>query len=484
MKRQGRTALRRRVPRRAKTPVALASTLLAAALTLSACGNSLESSGGDDSGGDNGGGGASTSASDGSTSGGSTASEQGSSDEGKQTTQTGTLTVWIMDGTNVNQEKYFNKINKAFEKKHPGVNVEVQFVPWTAAHDKFTTSVAGGKGPDVAEMGTTWTPEFAEAGGLADITDMVKSSGLLNKMVPGSLESAKYEGKYYAVPWYAGVRAIAYRKDWFNKLGIDPPKTWDDLVAAGETIKKKMPDVFPFAVAGDYQYELYPFIWNAGGEMVTQEKDGDWEVTIDEPEAVKGIKFFTGLLTEHHFSPKGAATWDATDVVKNFEIGKVAMTPLGQWEMATIYKDKPKLKGKVGTVPFPTPKAGQPSRSFLGGSNLVVWESSDMKKLAFEWIQAVSTPKAQLKWANDTRFFPTLKSVVSKPSWAKGPEMQAFVKQFKNGRVTPTTPEWGAVQGAKVIPNMVQSILTGQSSVDDAVDTAADEIEAKFSSGG
>ncbi len=454
-----------------KRTLTVGSLLLTTALTLTACGNSLENSGGDEGGG-------SSPAADQT----SSSASAGSTTEGT-TKQTGTLSVWIMDGTNVNQEKYFDRVNAKFEKKHPGVKVEVQFVPWTAAHDKFTTSVAGGKGPDVAEMGTTWTPEFAASGGLADITDLVTSSGIAKTMVPGSLQSTKYDGKFYGVPWYAGVRSIAYRKDWFNKLGIDPPHTWSELVAAGNTIKKKMPDVFPFAVAGIYTYELYPFIWNAGGQIAT-EQNGTWDVTLDQPKSVKGVKFFTSLMTKHHFSPPGAATWDATDVVKNFEIGKVAMTPLGQWEMATVYADKPKLKGKIGTVPFPTPEAGQPSQSFLGGSNLVVWKTSDKKQLAFEWIQAMSQPQVQLQWANDTRFFPTVKSVVGKPSWAKGQEMQAFIKQFKNGRSTPTTPAWGEVQGAKVVQNMVQSILTGQSSVEDAVDTATKEITAKFDSGG
>ena len=51
---------------------------------------------------------------------------------------------------------------------HPGTKIDIQFVPWAQAHDKFTTAIAGGKVPDVAEMGTTWTPEFADQGGLVE----------------------------------------------------------------------------------------------------------------------------------------------------------------------------------------------------------------------------------------------------------------------------------------------------------------------------
>ncbi|MGH3447470.1 MAG: extracellular solute-binding protein, partial [Nocardioidaceae bacterium] len=275
-----------------KRTLALTAAALSAVLALTSCGNSLDS-GSSDNGGDD--------SSDSSGSGGGDGSSLGGSSKG-------TLTVWIMDGTNTDQKSYFAALNKQFESQHKGVTVDVQFVPWTAAHDKFTTSVAGGKGPDVAEMGTTWNPEFAEAGGLTDLTTQMKKSGVAESMVPGSLTSTKYDGKYYGVPWYAGVRSIVYRKDWFTKLGIEPPHTWDDLVSAGNTIKQKMPDVYPFAVAGDYEYEVYPFLWGAGGDIAT-ESDGKWTATIDQPKALEGIKFFTGLLTEHHFSPKGAATW-------------------------------------------------------------------------------------------------------------------------------------------------------------------------------
>lgn len=445
-----------------KRRLAVTAAVLTVGVTLAGCGNSISSSSGESS----------------APSGGSSGGAGGLGGSSK-----GTLDVWIMDGTNVDQEKYFQAVNKKFEAEHPGVKVNVQFVPWTAAHDKFTTSVAGGKGPDVAEMGTTWNPEFAEAGALADLTGPMESSGVKDSMVPGSLQSTMYQDKYYGVPWYAGVRAIAYRKDWFDKLGLQPPKTWDDLVKVGNTIKQKMPDVQPFAVAGDYEYELYPFIWGAGGTVAKQEGDR-WVGTINQPKAVKGIEFLTGLVTEHQFSPKGAATWNATNVVKNFELGRVAMTPLGQWEIATIYKDKPKLEGKVGTIVFPTPTAGQESQSFLGGSNLVVWNSSDMKQMAWEWTTFMSSEENQLQWANDTRFFPTVKSVVNEPDWASSPEMEAFITQFKQGRNVPSAPQWGAVQGDKVIPNMVQSILTGQASVQEAADQANDEIEAKLNSGG
>ena len=76
----------------------------------------------------------------------------------------GEVTTWIMDPGSPKLQEVFKGYAKDFQAKHPGTKVNIEFVPWAQAHDKFTTAIAGGKVPDVAEMGTTWTPEFADQG--------------------------------------------------------------------------------------------------------------------------------------------------------------------------------------------------------------------------------------------------------------------------------------------------------------------------------
>ena len=76
----------------------------------------------------------------------------------------GTVTTWIMDPGSPKLQSVLNGYAQTFEAKNSGVDVKIEFVPWAQAHDKFTTAIAGGKVPDVAEMGTTWTPEFADHG--------------------------------------------------------------------------------------------------------------------------------------------------------------------------------------------------------------------------------------------------------------------------------------------------------------------------------
>ena len=122
-----------------------------------------------------------------------------------------------------------------FEAKNPGTKVAIQFVPWAQAHDKFVTAIAGGKVPDVAEMGTTWTPEFADQGGLVEQAKIGEG-----EYVSSLVDAATLNDKVYGKPWYAGARALIYRKDLLEKAGVEPPTTWDDVKAAAKAIESKV----------------------------------------------------------------------------------------------------------------------------------------------------------------------------------------------------------------------------------------------------
>ncbi len=247
----------------------------------------------------------------------------------------------------------------------------MQFVPWAEAHDKFVNSIAGGTSPDVAEVGTTWTPEFADAGALADLSDAVDSAGLDSDLVPGLAEAGTVDGELYGMPWYAGVRSVVYRTDVFEKAGVKPPTTWDELVSVGDTLKAKDPKMITFPVPGDSEYGVYPFIWGNKGAIA--EQDGDsWKSEIDSDAAQKGIEFYTDLALKHGFSSPAATTWDEADLSDAFSRGDVAMMIAGSWTPGALVQANPDLKGKIGAFPIPGPEGGV-SPSFLGGSHLSVF---------------------------------------------------------------------------------------------------------------
>jgi N,N'-diacetylchitobiose transport system substrate-binding protein len=409
-------------------------------------------------------------------SGSSTSSPSASSSGGSYAGQT--LTVWIMEGTNPDMTPFFKDVSATFLKE-TGAKLDVQIQPWKGAHDKFTTAIAGGTTPDVAEVGTTWTPEFADAGALIDLTDRVKQAGLTDDLVPGLVEAGTLDGKLYGMPWYSGVRAFIYRTDLFQQAGLSVPTNWTELKDTAVALKKAYPDVTAFPIAGDSTYAAMPFIWGAGGEIATLEGK-KWVSGLDSAKSRAGLEYYSSLASKDGVSTAAAATWTEEDTLKAFEQGSAAMIISGSWTPKLITTDAPDLAGKIGAFPIPGQDGGI-SGSFLGGSHLGIFTASKKQDLAWEFVKLMTTGEYAQRWADETNYFPGQTSLLDKVIAANDPLVAPFAEQVsKGGRSLPVTPLWGAVEGAKTQSVMLQSIISGQATVDQATTKAATEMNSIF----
>src|SRR5690606_4296018 len=130
---------------------------------------------------------------------------------------TGSLTVWAMGA----EGEKLPELLKGFQEQNPDVTVEVTPVPWDSAHDKFTSAIAAGTAPDVAQVGSTWMAEFVGLNALESTPEEVATDDYF----PGALEAVTVDGTVYGVPWYVETRVVYYRKDLAEKAGITEPPT-------------------------------------------------------------------------------------------------------------------------------------------------------------------------------------------------------------------------------------------------------------------
>lgn len=393
-----------------------------------------------------------------------------------------TLDVWIMEGTNPDAKPFFNDVKAEF-KSQTGATLNVQFVQWANALDRFTTGIAGGQLPDVAEVGTTWAQSFADAGALVDITDRVDAAGLTDDMVEGLVESGSYEGTQYGMPWYAGIRAMVYRKDVFERANIEVPKTWDELVDVCEKLKAAEPDMIPFPIAANSEYGVDPFIWGNDGEIAT-ESDGQWTATLDSAEAREGISFYTGLATEHGCSTPAATTWDETDLSEAFSAGDAAIITGGNWTPKALVEDNPDLEGKIGAFPVPGQEEGELSPAFLGGSVLSAFNQTENPELAWAFVEMMTTGEFAERWYEESGFFPGQASLLEEIQSEADPLVEPFTRQMSEAATSvPYTPLYGDIQEANIMGAMMRSILSGEASVEEATETATQEMNDIFAGG-
>ena len=385
------------------------------------------------------------------------------------------ITVWIMEPGTPKLKDFVNGAVADFEKANPGKTVKVQFVPWTAAHDQFVSAIGGGQVPDLAEMGTTWNPEFAAVGSLDEI------KGNLDGYVPSLLESATLGGRHYGLPWYAGARGLIYRKDVLAQLGLQPPATWDELVSVGRQIQQRT-KMHAFGVFGKGTHIFLPMIWQAGGEIATQ-RNGRWTATVDSPEAVRAIQFYSDLFTKEKFAPSGALNWTSLDVRSAFVNGDLAMMTGGGWDLEAMVGANPGLADKVGTALTPSGPSGSRD-AFAGGSNLAIFQRSAHKALARRFADFLLAPERVKDFSGQLGFLPGSTAGLQASAASEDQLHAPFRTQLaEHSRQYPASPKWGSFEGENLFVTAVQEVMQGRKTAAEAMKGVAQHMNDAFAAG-
>jgi N,N'-diacetylchitobiose transport system substrate-binding protein len=385
----------------------------------------------------------------------------------------GTVTTWIMDPGSPKLQDVLNGYAEDFEAKHAGTDVKIEFVPWAQAHDKFTTAIAGGKVPDVAEMGTTWTPEFADQGAF----EAVPASGS-GEYVSSLVDAATLDDEVWGKPWYAGARALIYRKDVLKKAGVEPPKTWDELEAAAAAIKAKGGGIYPIAFNGLTEHYYLPTIWQAGGEIATREGD-TWKAALNSPEAVEAIDYYTSFYKEG-YTPKAAIGWEEPDAQEAFINGDIAMLVAGGWTYNSIIQTKPELESKIGTTLEPAGPSGKDT-AFAGGSHLVVFKESENIEAANAFVDFMLEPANLNEFTSEIGFLPGTVAGIEESGYLEDPVRKPFAEQLlDHSAVYPPSPRWGALEGANIFDGVIQNVMKGKETPEQAAQSLAEKMDQEF----
>ena len=385
-----------------------------------------------------------------------------------------TIDVWLMrDSVSAAFQKDFVK---GFEAAHPDIKVKVQIQEWDGIGEKVTAALASNDAPDVIESGNTQVAQFAQSGGLLDLSDKVGELGGKN-WLKGLAEPGTYEGKQYGIPYYAANRVVIYRTDLFKKAGVDAAaiKTREQWIAA--TKKLNTGDTQGIYLPGQSWYILAGFVWDEGGDLAT-ESGGKWKGTLDTPEAIRGMEFYKKLQALGR-GPKDAdeANPPQADVMAK---GKVAQTIATPGRAGVVIENNPELKGKLGFFPIPGKTADTPGAVFTGGSDLVIPTASTKQDAAYTFIKELAGDTWQKKLAVAMSYVPNKTTLTG--AVASDPGTAAMAVGAAQGHATPNTPGWAAVEAKNPIKDYMTAVLTGGDPQKEAA-TASDAITTTMSSG-
>lgn len=385
----------------------------------------------------------------------------------------GTLTVWLQTDAQAGWPEAVAAATAAVKNKYPNVTVKVEYQQWGDHLTKLDAALAGSTPPDVVELGNTETTKYMAAGALADITSEKSTFDNSSTWLQGLADSSTYNDALFAVPYYAGSRAVINNASLYRQAGItSAPKTYDEFLSNNDALMSKFgsdPAFSAFYLPGKYWYAAMAWVYDQGGAIATQ-SDGTWTGTLDSEEAQAGLTAVKEVVDSYSRADK---TGDEAKQDAVMAQGNVAAIYGNGWERGVITdptSGDPDMK--LDAYPLPSlASSGSTMPAFLGGSDLAITAKSEARPWALAWIQAFTSTESMTQLI--------AKGVLPNNTTQLGQVPaadQAFAKSAQNSWFVPTSPNWAQVETANVIPNMLVAIYTGSKTVAQASADASEEI--------
>ncbi|MET7641343.1 sugar ABC transporter substrate-binding protein [Streptomyces sp. NPDC005438] len=325
--------------------------------------------------------------------GGGTTGDEANNDNPKE------LTYWATNqGTSLQHDKkVLTPELKKFEKQ-TGIKVKLEVIPWSSLLDRILAAASSGQGPDVLNIGNTWSSSLQKSGALLPFDKKTFDKvGGRDRFTPSAIAATGAKDKDpAAVPLYSLTYALYYNKKMFKDAGIDkPPTTWDQLVSDGKKLTKD--GKYGLALEGgdpvENSHHAFVFAKQHGSDFF----DAEGNPTFDTPGNVKGIKQYVDFVAKDRISSEGNAEYAQRQSVKDFATGKAGML---LWQAARTSLLSHGMKSDeygIAPVPFQTaePAKGRDVNSMVAGINISVFNNTDNLDGSLKFVKFMTSDKEQ-----------------------------------------------------------------------------------------
>jgi multiple sugar transport system substrate-binding protein len=362
---------------------------------------------------------------------------RGSNDSGARTL---TFFVAIQPGGTIEE------VSKRCSEESDGrYEIEPEFLPTDASQQReqlVRRLGAEDSSIDIVGMDVIWTGEFANAGWVEEWTGKRKQE-VTEKVFPGVIETASFEGKLYAAPFNTNTQLLWYRKDLVPK----PPRTWDEMIDEAEKLGRDNAGTIQVQAS---RYEGFMVWANALIESAgTPILSGPETLDLEQGPTEEALAVM-GRLANSPAAPAGLSTSDEDSARLAFEAGESAFMTNYTFAYASAQAEAPKIGKEMGYARFPRVDANRPSKPPLGGFNLAVSSYSENKDVDFEAAACLAGKKSQLTAVELDGLPPSRSDLYANKVVTKAyPGFAGLVKESIEGAgPRPTTPAYQDVSSA------------------------------------
>ncbi|MGW7288053.1 ABC transporter substrate-binding protein [Streptomyces sp. NPDC054847] len=355
--------------------------------------------------------------------GGSSAGGGGSNESSK------TLTYWASNqGPNIEADKKILEPElKKFEQK-TGIKVKLEVVPWSDLLTRIMTATTSGQGPDVLNIGNTWSASLQSTGALLpwDEKNFSKIGGK-DRFVEAALGSTGAAGSDpAAVPLYSMSYALYYNKKMFADAGIEkPPATWDEMVATGKKLSKD--GKWALGAEGANLSNNIHQVFVLGQQHGADFFDAEGKPDFTSDGAVAAVKQYVDFMAKDKIIAPGNAEYAQNQSLSDFAKDKTAMV---LWQAAaSTFKSQGMSDDEWGVAPVPVrsgaPGQGKNVNSMVAGINMAVFKNTKNLDGALEFVKFMTSDEEQKLLCKTYGSIPPVKAAQSDPAFDR-PELKVL----------------------------------------------------------
>ncbi|MFJ6043049.1 extracellular solute-binding protein [Brachybacterium paraconglomeratum] len=314
--------------------------------------------------------------------------------------------------------------------------------------------------PDLLMLDNPNVQQVAASGALAPLEPHgITTDGF----TPAVADLGMHQGTLYGTAPTVNTIALFYDIAALDEVGLEPPRTWDELRSAAAELTTSDRYGIAFSAIASYEgtFQFMPFMWSNGGDETDLRGDG-----------VLGASQLWADLVRDGVASRSVVNWGQGDAIDQFKAGNAAMVVNGPWNIAGLRADTPDLDWGVATLPVPS--AGDASIAPLGGEVWTVPITGDEEKQAraAELLKAFVAPEHQLFMGQERSTIPGHAATAERFA-AESPDLGTFVEQVSTARARTAQlgPDWPTT--AKAIYTANQRVLVDGVDPAEAFDEAA-----------
>ena len=348
-------------------------------------------------------------------------------------------------------------IVKDFNTEHPDINLEIVEAPndTDQVEDLYTSAFLLGESPyDLVYMDIVWTPKFAAAGWLKDLSDRV-SQEELDQFLEGDVNG----GMLY------------YRTDWLEEAGYEPPETFSELIQISQALQ-------------DQNYTEWGYVWQgkqyeglaAMFVEILEGFDAFWvdpdtlEVGLDQPDAIEAVNFLRNAI-EEGVSPPGVTTYSEEPTRRLFQNGETAF--LRNWPYVYGLASESDIAGDFAIKPMPHAPDGS-SGACQGGWGMGIAKSTNHPEAAWEVVKYFSKAETQKKYALKTGYVPSRRELFNDAELVeKYSYLPELLNVIENAVLRPPIAQYS--QASDILQRYLSAAIAGTMTPEEAMNAAARE---------